>query len=133
MQVGVTGPTVGAKFSGTRNRPEVPFQVPAHRIVGRYEPAHARIAAGRPDDDRSIDHKRGTGCTVMLCLVRILNFPSQIARARVETKQVSVVSFHVDEVLPHRNPATLVSGGIIQQPGAHFAVVMPETSSGPSV
>ena len=103
----------------------MPLQLASRRIVGLNEPAHAGISSRRADDNVSVYNQRGTRSPVMFRLVCILNLPTQIARACIEAKQVGVVSFRVDEVVPDRNPAALVGGRIIQQPCADFPVVVP--------
>ena len=54
--VAFTGPTGGAKFSRTRNRPEAPYFLTAVRIVGGYKAPYAVIAARSSHDDLVLDH-----------------------------------------------------------------------------
>ena len=113
MQIGVPGPTGGAELSRRGDGPEMPPELPSHRIIGRNESAHARITARRADNYFAVHHEGRAGCAVMLSLVGIRNLPPQAAGASVEAKQVGIVSFHVDKVLPHRNTAVLVHSGVI--------------------
>src|SRR4051812_6097455 len=107
----------------------MPLQLASRRIVGLNEPAHAGVSSRGADDNVSVHNERGTRTAVMFRLVRVLNFPTQIARTGVEAKQVGIVSFRKDKVVPQRHPAALVRGRIVQQSCTDFPVVMPQLAS----
>ena len=65
--------------------------------------------------------------------VCILNVPAQAAGASVETKQVRVIRFDVDRLSPNRDTAAFVCRRVIQQAGAHRALVMPQHAPGSGI
>src|SRR5437762_3393380 len=107
----------------------MPLQLASRRIVGLNEPAHAGISSRRADDNISVYNKRGTRAPIMFRLVRELKLPTQIARAGVEAKQVGIVSFRKNKVVPQCDAAALMGGRIVQQSCTDFPVVMPQSSS----
>src|SRR5437763_14850778 len=108
----------------------MPLQFSNLGVTALHNSAHAGVATWGADDYGCVYHQGRAGGAVMPGFVCILHVPAQAAGASVETEQVRVIRFDVDELSPYRDTAAFVCRRAIQQAGAHRALVLPQNAPG---
>lgn len=116
MKIGIAGPTGRTKFFRPGNGPELPLESYCHCIVGGEESAHSRVSAGSAHDYGPFHNEWSAGRAVVFVLVGVFHVPSQTSRASIQTEQVCVIGFYINEMLPYGYAAVLMSRGIVELP-----------------
>src|SRR4051812_42156187 len=83
----VAGPTVAAKFTGTRNRMPLPHSLSCCHIIGVEKTGSAELAAADADEYLVFDDERGTRNAVSKQGVRHLRFPQRHSCTGIDGNQ----------------------------------------------